>query len=183
MEETEKKKDYNEETRVFKIFKEAIPYLIIIGIVILIRTFIATPVRVNGDSMHPYLKEGEVLILNKMDKSYDRFDIVVINSNGTKIIKRVIGLPGESIAYKDCKLYIDDKEVEDFVGRCNTDDFSLEKLYNYAIIPEGYYFVMGDNRRNSSDSRDLRVGLISKSQIQGTTSIRLYPFNRMGKLD
>lgn len=181
--EEQEQKNYNEKTRVFKIFKEAIPYIVIVIIVILIRTFIATPVRVNGDSMKSYLKEGEVLILNKMDKSYDRFDIVVINSNGTKIIKRIIGLPGESIEYKDCKLYIDDKEMKDFISSCSTEDFSLEGLYNYAIIPEGYYFVMGDNRKNSSDSRDYRVGLIAKSQIEGTTSIRLYPFNRLGKLD
>lgn len=182
MEEKEQKSDYNEKTRAFKIFREALPYLIIIIIVILIRTFIATPVRVNGDSMYPYLKEGEVLILNKMDKSYNRFDIVVVNSNGTKIIKRIIGMPGESIEYKDCKLYINGEEMEDFIDNCSTEDFSLEGLYKYAIIPEEYYFVMGDNRRNSSDSRDYRVGLISKSQIEGTTSIRLYPFNRLGKL-
>lgn len=178
----EKKKDYNEKTRVFKVFKEAIPYVIIIIVVILIRTFVVTPVRVNGDSMYPYLKEGEVLILNKLDKSFNRFDIVVINSNNTKIIKRIIGLPGETISYKDCKLYINDEAVEDFVKECSTEDFSLDGLYNYAIIPENYYFVMGDNRKNSSDSRDFRVGLISKSQIEGTTSIRLYPFNRLGKL-
>lgn len=182
MEEHKNKKDYNEKTRIFKIIKEAVPYIVIIIVVILIRTYIATPVRVNGDSMYPYLKEGEVLILNKLDKSYNRFDIVVINSNKTKIIKRIIGLPGETVAYKDCKLYINDKEVEDFVGECITDDFSLEGLYDYAMIPEGYYFVMGDNRKNSSDSRDYRVGLISKKQIEGTTSLRLYPFNRLGKL-
>ena len=87
MEEHENKKDYNEKTRIFKIIKEAVPYIVIIIAVILIRAYIATPVRVNGDSMYPYLKEGEVLILNKLDKSYNRFDIVVINSNKTKIIK------------------------------------------------------------------------------------------------
>lgn len=183
MEEKEKKKDYSEQTRVFKVFKEAIPYVVIIIVVILIRTFIVTPVRVNGESMYPYLKEGEVLILNKLDKSFNRFDIVVVNSNNTKIIKRIIGMPGETVSYKDCKLYINDKEVDDFVTECITDDFSLDGIYNYEIIPEGYYFVMGDNRKNSSDSRDYRVGLISKSQIEGTTSLRLYPFNRLGKLD
>ena len=180
--EEKKKKDYSDQTRVFKVFREALPYFIIIVVVILIRTFVVTPVRVNGESMYPYLKEGEVLILNKLDRSYRRFDIVVISVNDTKIIKRVIGLPGETISYHDCKLYINDKEIEDFVTECTTDDFSLESLYDYALIPEGYYFVMGDNRKNSSDSRDYRVGLISKSQIEGSVSIRLYPFKKMGKL-
>lgn len=177
-----KKEEYEEKTRVFKVFKELLPYFMIIITVVLIRTFIATPVRVNGISMKPYLQEGDVLILNKLDKSYKRFDIVVINIDDTKIIKRVIGLPGETIEYKDCKLYINDKIVSDFVTECITDDFSLETLYNYVIIPENYYFVMGDNRKDSSDSRDYRVGLIEKSQIEGTATIRLYPFNKLGKI-
>jgi signal peptidase I, bacterial type len=171
-----------EKTRAFKVFRELMPYAIIIIVVILIRTFIATPVRVNGVSMKPYLKEGDVLILNKLDKSYKRFDIVVINVDNTKIIKRVIGLPGETVRYEDCKLYIDDEIVEDYVKKCITEDFSLESLYNYVMIPKGYYFVMGDNRTESSDSRDYRVGLIKESQIEGTAVIRLYPFNKIGKI-
>jgi signal peptidase I len=178
----EKINHYSETTRIFKVIKELIPYVIIVLVVVLIRTFIMTPVKVNGTSMYPTLQEGEVLILNKLDKSFDRFDIVVVDVDGTKLIKRIIGLPGETISYQDCKLYINGEVIDDFVTSCITDDFSLEDLYNYAFIPEGYYFVMGDNRQKSSDSRDYRVGLISKSQIEGTTSIRLYPFNRIGFL-
>lgn len=164
------------------IFKELVPYIIIIFVVALVRMFIVTPVRVNGKSMDPYLKEGEILILNKMDSSYDRFDIVVVDIGGTKIIKRVIGLPGENVEYKKCKLYINGEEMKDFVNECITDDFSLEELYNYVVLPENYYFVMGDNRKGSSDSRDIRIGLIEKSQIQGTVSFRLTPFKKFGKL-
>lgn len=181
MESIEKEK-IEEKTRVFKVFKELMPYVIIIVVVVLIRTFIATPVRVNGVSMEPYLKAKDILILNKLDKKYKRFDIVVINTNNTKIIKRVIGLPGEDIKYEDCKLYINDEEIEDYVTKCITDDFSLESLYNYKMIPNGYYFVMGDNRKNSSDSRDYRVELIKDSQIEGTVIFRLYPFNKIGKI-
>lgn len=178
----EKEDKYSEKTRAFKVLKELIPYAIIVIVVVLIRMFIMTPVRVNGKSMSPYLEEGDILILNKLDKSYDRFDIVVININDTKIIKRVIGLPGETVAYKNCKLYINDEEIEDFVKDCTTRDFSLTELYDYLMIPNDYYFVMGDNRDNSSDSREPRVGLIHKSQIEGTVSIRLYPFKKIGKL-
>lgn len=173
---------YSDRTRVFKVFKELIPYAIIVVVVVLIRTFIMTPVRVNGESMYPYLKEGDILILNKLDSSYDRFDIVVVNVNNTKIIKRIIGLPKETVSYENCQLYINEEEVEDFVKDCTTNDFSLTSLYDYLMIPDGYYFVMGDNRDNSSDSRDHRVGLIHESQIEGTVSIRLYPFNKLGKL-
>ena len=179
----ENENKYSDKTRAFKVMKEIIPYLVIILVVVLIRTFLVTPVRVNGDSMSPYLKENDILLLNKLDKSYERFDIVVISINDTKIIKRIIGLPRETVAYNNCKLYINDEEVEDFVKDCTTRDFSLTELYDYLMIPDDYYFVLGDNRDNSSDSRDYRVGLIHKSQIEGTVSIRLYPFNKIGKLD
>lgn len=168
--------------RVRNFFKELVPYVVIIFIVALIRTFIITPVSVKGDSMYPYLKDGEILLLNKLDKSFKRFDIVVANAKDTKVIKRIIGLPGEHIKYEDCKLYIDNKEIKDVVSECITNDFTLEEVTdNYAVIPEGYYFVMGDNRKASSDSRNY-LGLISKNQISGTASFRLYPFNVFGKL-
>ncbi len=162
-----------------RFFKEIYPYLIIILVVVLIRTFIATPVRVDGASMYSTLNNGDILILNKLDKSYKRFDIVVINYEKSKLVKRIIGLPGETIDYKDNNLYINGEIVED-VAISRTGDFTLKELYDIEKIPDGYYFVMGDNRGNSSDSRDYRIGLIKKTDIVGTTSIRLFPFNKFG---
>lgn len=167
--------------KIINIVKEIVPYLIVILLAILIRTFIASPVRVNGPSMNDTLKEGQILLLNKMNKNYKRFDIVVIDNNGTKIIKRIIGLPGESIEYKNNSLYINNKYVKD-VSKEVTGDFSLEELYGYKILPKGYYFVMGDNRDESSDSRDPRIGLIKKSDIKGKVKIRLWPLNKIGKV-
>ena len=104
--------------------KELIPYIIIIIVVILIRTYLVTPVIVSGDSMYPTLKENEVLLLSKITyrvSDIKRCDVVVINVNKdlvngkkikTKIIKRVIGLPGEYIEYKNNTLYIDGKELD-----------------------------------------------------------------------
>ena len=161
------------------IIKEIIPYVAVILLAILIRTFIASPVRVNGTSMIDTLKDGDIMLLNKMNKNYKRFDIVVINLDDTKIIKRVIGLPGESIEYKNNTLYINNKEVKD-VSNQYTADFSLKELYGYEFIPEGYYFVMGDNRNGSSDSRDTRIGLIKKSDIKGKAKFRLWPLNHFG---
>lgn len=168
--------------RVRNFFKELVPYVVIVFIVAMIRIFLVTPVKVNGASMYPYLKDGEVLLLNKFDNKYERYDIIVADVPNTKVIKRIIGLPGENIAYKDCKLYINGKVQEDYVSECITSDFSLEELYGYVVIPEGHYFVMGDNRQESSDSRDLRIGLISTEQIQGTATFRLTPFKRFGVL-
>ncbi len=160
-----------------KLFKEVLPYLIIIIVVIIIRTFIITPVRVNGDSMKPTLVDKEIVLLKKYDKNYKRFDIVVFNDARGHLIKRIVGLPGETLYYSNNKLFINGKYVkEDFLS-------SNEKTYDYeldTVIPEGYYFVMGDNRDNSTDSRI--IGLVSEKDILGTTSFVLYPFNRFGNI-
>ena len=162
-----------------KFLKELYPYIVIVVVVVLFRSFIATPVRVDGDSMKDTLYNNDILILNKLDKSYDRFDIVVVNYNNTKLVKRIIALPGENISYKNNDLYINDEKFKD-IDTSRTNDFSLKELYNVDKIPDGYYFVMGDNRGNSLDSRDYRVGLVKKEDIVGTTSLRLFPFNKVG---
>ena len=186
MEKDIEKEDCKEKTTpqdaVRNFFKELLPYVVIVFVVALIRTFIATPVRVNGDSMYPTLKNGEILVLSKLDTKYKRNDVIVANALKTKIIKRVIGVPGDNVEYKSCKLYINGEEVKDFVEECITEDFTLEDLYGYVTIPEDYYFVMGDNRKASTDSRDYRVGLIKKDKILGKAVFRLTPFKRIGKV-
>ena len=149
--------------------KELIPYVVIVVVVVLIRTFIVTPVVVSGDSMVPSLKDGQLLLLNKLSyrfKEIERFDVVVVKVGKNEIIKRVIGLPGETVEYRDNKLYINGNLLEteyDF----ETDDFE-EK-----VIPENKYFVLGDNRRVSSDSRI--IGMIKREDIIGKTSISILP--------
>ncbi|MBE6138923.1 MAG: signal peptidase I [Firmicutes bacterium] len=169
-----------------KIIKELYPYVVIVVVVVLFRTFIATPVRVDGSSMDSTLKNGDILILNKLDTEYERFDVVVVNvkfdGKTSKLVKRVIGLPGESIEYKDNELYINGEKLED-VATARTNDFSLKELYNVDNIPDNYYFVMGDNRGYSRDSRDYTVGLIKKEDIVGTTTIRIFPFTKIGKFN
>ena len=92
--------------QLLKLLKELLPYIIIIIVVIIIRTFIFTPVVVNGPSMMNTLHNGDVMILDKIGMKLGgikRFDIVVIQTGKTKIIKRVIGMPGETISYHDNK--------------------------------------------------------------------------------
>lgn len=160
-----------------KYVKELLPYIIIILVVVLIRTFIITPVRVNGKSMDPTLENNEIVLLKKYDKSFERFDIVVFDYGDSHLIKRIVGLPGETLYYYNNELYINDKKIaEDFLPKdTETYDFVWDKE-----IPEGYYFVMGDNRTNSTDSR--MIGLVSKSEIRGTTDFVLFPFNRFGNI-
>ena len=151
----------------FKIIKEILSYVIIIVVVILIRTFIGTPVRVNGTSMVPTLKEGEVLYLNKLDKSFDQEDIVVIDKKveGSAIIKRIIGMPNDKIKCINGVIFINDEKYEDNFGSGETSDF------DEITLGDDEYFVLGDNRIVSKDSRVL--GPIKEKYIEGTTRVVL----------
>lgn len=155
--------------------KEYLPYIIIIILVLLIKMFIVTPIRVNGPSMLDTLEDKDIMILNEISykfKGLDRFDIVVVNYKNEKLIKRIVGLPGETIKYENNKLYINGKEVEENFSHKDTEDFGEIK------IPEGRYFVLGDNRVNSTDSRI--IGTVSIKDIRGTTHFTVYPFKRFG---
>lgn len=153
-----------------KIIKELIPYLIIIVVVVTIRIFIVTPVQVSGDSMRPTLKNREILLLKKYDRSFKRFDIVVIDYDNDRLIKRIIGLPGETIKIENDKLYINGKYIkQNFKRNSKTNDYEY-----YKKIPKNYYFVMGDNRNNSTDSRI--IGPINKKNIKGVIGFSIIPF-------
>ena len=170
----------NKENKLINNFKEIGIYIIIIIAVILIRTFIITPVKVDGASMNDNLQDGEILILKKYDHSYERFDVVIFNYKGEKLLKRIIGLPGETVEYKDNKLYINGEYIEEQMITKKTNDFNLNQL-GFTKIPAGYYFVMGDNRVNSTDSRI--IGLVSQDDILGTTNFILFPFNKIGRIN
>lgn len=144
--------------------------------IILLRTFIITPVVVNGSSMDPTLSDGEVMLLNKIGYTFgkiNRFDIVVVNYNGDKLIKRVIGLPNEQLVYEDDTLYIDGRKIEEDYTREVTEDFKT-----VTKIADDCYFVMGDNRDNSSDSRVF--GCVPKEDILGEANFVLFPFDKFG---
>jgi len=158
-----------------KIIKEVIPYVIIIIVVVLVRTYLVTPVVVSGDSMVPTLKNRNLLLLNKINYKINdikRFDIVVIKVDNKEIIKRVIGLPGEVVLYRSNKLYIDGHELENDYN-FDTEDFSLKTICDCERIPENKYLVLGDNRGISADSRT--YGLFDKSEIDGNIIFSLWP--------
>lgn len=159
-----------------KFIREIIPYLIIILVVVTLRTFIVTPIMVSGESMVPTLDGGELMLLKKYDTDYERFDIVVVNKNveGDNLIKRVIGLPNETIKYRNNKLYINDELLEDVYAYGDTGNF------REMTLGEDEYFLMGDNREISLDSRS--IGIIKKSEIEGTVGIVLFPFNKFGSV-
>ena len=158
-----------------KLFKEILPYIIILIIVILIRSFFFSIVVVHGTSMTDTLHENDVMILNKIGlktKKVKRFDIVVVYANGKRLIKRVIGLPGEEIEYIDKVLYINGEKVNDPYENGYTPDIIKTKLINDE------YFVLGDNRGDSYDSSE--IGPIKKKQLLGRANLVIFPFNRFG---
>lgn len=158
-----------------KVIKEVIPYIVIVVVVVLIRTFIITPVRVDGDSMKNTLKNGDILLLYKLS-SIDRFDIIVLDEekDNEKIIKRVIGLPGETVAIKKGKIYINDKLIDDEYAYGETSD------YNKVTLRDDEYFILGDNRLISKDSR--YFGPIKDNEIKGKIVFRLFPFTKIGSV-
>lgn len=169
------------DNKVFNFFKELIPYVVILIIVLVIRTFIFTPIKVNGESMVPTLDGGELMILTKYNKNdIERDDIVVVtinDTNGVKedLIKRVIALPGEKVSCEDGIIYVNDRKREEKYGEGVTNDFEA------VTLGKDEYFVLGDNREISLDSSEF--GPINKKQIKGKTSFIIYPFGKWGNVE
>jgi len=162
--------------------KNVLSYVLVILIAIIIKTFIFSPVKVNGNSMMPTLKDGDIMILNEIGyllNGIERFDIVVANVDGEKLIKRVIGLPGESVEYIDNNLYINGELIVENFTHEDTNDFSLSEL-GASVIPDNHYFLVGDNRSNSKDSRS--IGFVHSGHILGKTNFIIFPFSRISSV-
>ena len=131
--------------------------------------------------MSPNLEEGNVIIVNKLIyrlKDISRNDVIVLSQDEKYMIKRVVGLPGEFVEYKDNYVFINGvKYKETFIDeKIKTEDFSIKDI-GYDVIPKDMYLVLGDNRENSLDSRS--YGLISKKQVIGQAWIRIWPLNNI----
>lgn len=169
-------------------------YIIVItGFFVGIRTFLFAPVSVEGDSMNPTLEHEDRLLLNKVS-SVNRFDIVVFPAPGDpskQYIKRVIGLPGDEIDYRNQELFINNELIDETYVDLSQEsleaaayyngDFSLASLQGVESVPEGMFFVLGDNRVNSKDSRSF--GFVESDSVIGETSLRIWPIDRIGSID
>ena len=159
-----------------KILKSLVPYIIFVVVVVFVRTFIITPVKVNGNSMYPTLEGNEIMLLNKLS-DIDRFDIIVVKleEEDSELIKRVIGLPGETIEIKNNEIYINDELLDDSYG------YGITYNIDPITLGEDEYFVLGDNRIISLDSR--AFGTVHRSEIKGATNFIMYPFGKIGKVE
>ncbi|MCZ0703408.1 signal peptidase I [Natronobacillus azotifigens] len=167
--------------------------VIAVIITFLVRTFLFIPIAVEGPSMQPNLEDRDYVVINKLNYRISepkRFDVVVFHASVDKdYIKRVIGLPGETVEYVDDVLYINGSPIEEThlveelarleEGERYTRDFSLEDIPGgHEVIPENHVLLLGDNRPNSTDSRNL--GLIPYDELVGSASVIYWPINRIG---
>lgn len=179
---------------------------------LLSRLFLWLPVQVDGHSMDPTLADGQRVIVLKHTK-IQRFDVVVAkeveNGKTKQIVKRVIGMPGDTITYNNDKLTVNGKEVDEKYLKEFQDAFAKDKLqseYSYrdyfqqlaenassftlnadgnatfsVTVPEGQYYLLGDNRLVSKDSR--AVGNFSQSALVGEVKFRFWPITKIGTVE
>ncbi|WP_078409172.1 signal peptidase I [Priestia abyssalis] len=158
----------------------------------LIQQFLFQPYTVKGQSMMPNLEEGNKIIINKINYLHskpERFDMVVLKSPNADeyLVKRVIGLPGETVEYQDDVLFINSKPqkepyLEDYKKQLLpfeqlTADFTLKEITDESKIPEGYILVLGDNRRISRDGR--HFGLVKIDSVVGEVNMRYWPLKEV----
>lgn len=131
--------------------------------------------------MNDTFYNNDVVLIKKINNIISRYDIVVINTQepGLKksIIKRVIGLPGEEIQIKNGVVYINNKKLQDDVVIEYIEDGGIAN--NVIKLKEDEYFVLGDNRNNSEDSRNEWLGSVTLDQIEGKVCMQIYPFNKI----
>lgn len=154
--------------------------------VAIMKSFLFLPVAIEGSSMFPTFQQNDQIIVGTIHQ-IERFDVIVFRDDVNRtFVKRVIGLPGESIRYENDQLFVNDQPVKesflnnDYVEKAGgvwTSNFTLESLTGEAVIPEGHYFVLGDNRRLSHDSR--YYGPIPAETIVGEAIMVYYPLPRI----
>lgn len=158
--------------------------LVIIVISYLVITFVGQRTQVSGSSMETTLSDGDQLIVDKISYRFrdpNRYDIVVFPyqyEKNTYYIKRIIGLPGETVQIVDGYVYIDGQKLDEHYGNEVMENPGLAT--DPVVLGDDEYFVLGDNRNNSQDSRAANVGVIHRDDLLGRAWIRIWPFNKFG---
>jgi signal peptidase I len=178
-------------TKLNKVLKEILNTSIYILIVLILTYcvvhFIGQRTEVIGSSMEPTLSDGDNLIVDKITyrlREPKRFEIIVFPYQYTKntyYIKRIIGLPGETVRIdEEGRIWINGEVLEENYGKEVIKDAGLAS--SEIVLGDDEYFVMGDNRNDSADSRFVSVGNIKRENIVGRAWLRIYPFNKFGIL-
>ncbi|NLL93906.1 MAG: signal peptidase I [Clostridiales bacterium] len=165
-------------------------YVIVITLIIMaFNRFFYSPIMVVGSSMSPALSDNDLIIVNKIVYDFneiERFDIVVFPykyDHSLNMVKRIVGLPGETVEIKNNVIYIDDSPLEEYYGFYDKDFESKYENLSPITLSIDEYFVMGDNRNVSEDSRSEDVGPVKADTIIGRAVFRMWPFNGIGSLE
>ena len=160
--------------------------VIVLVLAFVVIHFIGQRTQVSGPSMIPALEDKDNLIVDKLSYRFrdpSRFDIVVFPyyyEEETYYIKRIIGLPGETVQLDNGSIYINGEVLQETYGKEATQDSGIAE--NPIVLGDDEYFVMGDNRNESKDSRDPSVGNIKRADIIGRAWVRIWPFSKFGVL-
>lgn len=163
------------------VFSTVSGLIVVAAIAVIISTMLLPVLRVTGSSMTPTLKNDELILCVK-SSNYNRGDIVAFYYNNKILLKRVIGLPGETIdILEDGTVRIDGKDLsEPYISQPALGEADMIFPYH---VPEGRIFVIGDNRPVSVDSRSTTIGAVSTELIVGKVKYVIYPFNSFGKVE
>ena len=169
-----------------ELMSTAIYLLVVLGITWLLIHYVIQRTEVSGSSMEPTLSSGDNLFVDKLSYRFhdpERFDIIVFPFRyeiNTYYIKRIIGMPGETVQIDlDGSIYIDGEKLYESYGKEVIRPETIGRAINPVVLGEDEYFVMGDNRNNSNDSRSEAVGNIARSDIIGRAWVRIWPFDDM----
>ena len=174
--------------RLKDILSTSLYLLAVLVMTFLVVTYVGQRTMVIGSSMEPMLSDGDNLIVDKISYRFhdpQRFDIIVFPfryAEKTYYIKRIIGLPGETVYIdEEGTIFIDGAPLEENYGKEVIADPG--RAYEPITLGEDEYFVLGDNRNNSSDSRDPVVGNIHREEFVGKAWMRIWPFPKMGMIE
>ncbi len=189
-EEKQEEEELTREEKVVNSLYSALGWVVYVIIIIaatyLLVTYVGQRTKVSGNSMEPSLHNGDNLIVDKITYRFrdpKRYEIIVFPyryEEGTFYIKRIIGLPGETVQILDGEVYINGKVLEKDYGIEPIERGKEGMAGTKITLKEDQYFVMGDNRNHSSDSRSASVGLLNRREIMGRAWVRIWPLNNIG---
>jgi len=184
--------------KVVSLIKDFLPAIIVtvvsVAAIVLIYTFVGGPMAIEGSSMEPVLLDGDIVIINRLAYSYDnepqRYDLIAFEyseDSSRKFVKRIIGMPGDVIKIEDDVVYVDYGEgfvkLGEYYGYFEGEGNANLSNYGPVTLSEGEYFVLGDNRYLSKDSRFQDIGLVNADQIIGKVTFRIFPLSGFGSLN
>lgn len=181
-----KNNDVNQEKEINKLQEWVMAIVMTVIVTFIIKMFILDTAEVKGVSMNPTLANNDRLIISRIETFFrdpKRFEIVIFHSpfENATYVKRIIGLPGDSVEIREGKVYVNGSMIDEKYIGSNITTLTVDSVR--WEIPEGQYFVMGDNRKPNESVDSRYFGPVDRKEIEGYAMFRYFPFNKIGDLD